>query len=124
MGSNPVNLALRFLLELAALTIFALWGWNQGENWLKYVYAISLPVACASFWGIFAVPKDPGRSGKTVVAIPGLLRLVFEVSFFSFATWALYDLQYDIYSRVFGALALGHYVFSYDRILWLIKNKE
>jgi hypothetical protein len=30
MGSNPINLGVRFLKELGGLTALGAWGWQQG----------------------------------------------------------------------------------------------
>ena len=47
MGSHPINLAIRFLLELAALAALSLWGWRQSESWIRIVLAMGLPVIAA-----------------------------------------------------------------------------
>ena len=122
MGSHPINLAIRFLLELIALLAIGFWGWNQSEGWLQYILAFGLPIILASIWGTFAVPNDPSRSGKAPVPIPGILRLAIELIFFSIATWTLYELGYSNLALLFGAIALIHYFISYDRIIWLIKQ--
>ena len=35
MGSHPINLAARFLLELGALLGFARWGWTLGDGFVR-----------------------------------------------------------------------------------------
>ena len=92
MGSNPINLAFRFILELAALIIFGLWGWNLGTGILRYVLTLGIPILAAAAWGTFAVLDDPSRSGKAPVPVPGIIRLLLELAFFALATWALFDL--------------------------------
>ena len=124
MGSNPINLAIRFLLEMAALIAMGLWGWSQGDPWLRYILAFGIPIAAASVWGMFAVPGDPSRSGSAPVAVPGFFRLIIEISFFTFAVWAVYKLGY---SRLWWMLALIisiHYIISYDRVFWLLRQKN
>lgn len=79
MGSHPLNLLVRFLLELAALGAFGYWGWQQAEGALAYLLAIGLPVLTAVLWVTFAVPEDPSRSGHAPVPVPGLLRLLLEL---------------------------------------------
>ena len=122
MGSNPINLALRFLLEIAALLAMGIWGWRQSENWTSYLLAFGMPLIAAFIWGVFAVPDDPSRSGSAPIAVPGILRLVIELCIFSFAAWALYDLGYITICWIMGGIVIIHYVISYDRILWLIKR--
>lgn len=123
MGSNPANLAFRFLLELAALGAIGFWGWQQADNiLLKIVLAVGLPVIAAVLWATFAVPNDPSRSGKAPVPVPGWLRLIVELAFFAFAAWALFDLGFVTLSLILAVLVLIHYALSYDRLLWLLKN--
>ncbi len=123
MGSNPINLTLRFLLELTALFSFGYWGWNSTSGWTRYLLAIVFPVVAAAIWGIFAVPDDPSRSGKAPIPVPGFLRLLLELIFFGSACWALYNTGLPNLSGIVGGLVILHYAVSYDRIVWLIKTK-
>ena len=120
MGSHPVNLAIRFLLELTALAAMGIWGWNLSEVWIRFVLMMAIPLLAAAVWGTFAVPKDPSRSGSAPIPIPGLLRLVIEFAFFAFATWIFYDLGYTRLSWIFGSTVIVHYIVSYDRIRCLV----
>ena len=122
MGSHPVNLAIRFLLEIVSLFAIGAWGWSQDDGWMRFLLAIGIPTVAAVIWGTFAVPNDPSRSGKAPVAIPGVLRLILELGFFAFATWVIFDLGYSGISGVFGMIIVVHYLVSYDRILWLLKQ--
>jgi hypothetical protein len=119
LGTHPVNLALRFMLELAALTALGAWGWQQGNDLLRIPLAIGIPLLVAVVWATFRVDHDPG---KAPVAIPGILRLAFELAFFSFATWALFDIHQIPLAWLLGATATLHYAISYDRILWIVKQ--
>lgn len=120
MGTHPINLTVRFFLEVAALVSLGMWGWNQSDSGLRILLAIGLPLIFAAIWGTFAVPDDPSRSGKAVIAIPGLIRLIIEIGFFGCAIWSLYDLGFHKTSVAFGVLVILHYLVSYDRIKWLI----
>jgi len=120
MGSHSINLAIRFILELSALAAVEMWGWRQGEGWMRYLFALGIPIAVAVIWGVFAVPNDPSRSGTAVVAVPGLLRLGIELVVFALAVWALGNMGYAKLGWVFGILVFFHYVVSYDRVQWLI----
>ncbi len=122
MGSHPVNLAIRFLLEVSALLVMGVWGWRSNEDWPRFVLAIGIPIVIAAVWGTFAVPGDPSRSGSAPVAVPGILRIVIELSVFVLAVLALSDLGYIRSNWIFGIIILIHYMLSYDRILWLIKH--
>jgi len=122
MSSHPVNLAVRFILELAAWGAMGYWGWRQGEGPFRFVLAIGLPVIAAVIWGTFAVPNDPSRSGRAPVPVPGLVRLAIELATFGFATWALYDSGNTTLSLIFAAIVIVHYVVSYDRVAWLVRQ--
>lgn len=120
MGSHPINLAVRFLLELTALGSFAYWGWTHINGWPRVIVAILLPVLVAATWAVFAVPDDPSRSGSTVVATPGFIRLLFELAFFGASVWVL--LASRMLGVGFGVIVVIHYVISYDRIIWLLAH--
>lgn len=122
MSKHRVNLALRFILEITALIVFAIWGWNKGSGWWSVLPAIGLPVFFATIWGVFAVKGDPSRSGKTVVPTKGSFRLLLEILFFGLAALALFDLGFHLTGVTISILVLLHYVFSYDRIVWLLKQ--
>lgn len=119
MGSNPVNLAFRFLLELAGLFAMGYWGWQQGDGWRGWLLMLGVPLIAAVLWGTFRVDNDPG---KAPVRVPGAVRLALELAYFGFATWALIDAGAVIAGWILGGAVLVHYLFSYDRILWLLKQ--
>ncbi|WP_033957065.1 YrdB family protein [Psychroserpens jangbogonensis] len=122
MGSHPINLLVRFILEICALISVGVWGWNQTEGWLKFVLAFGIPIILAAIWGIFAVPDDPSRSGKTVIPTRGIVRLIIEFGIFSIAIYSLYNLGLVKLSFAFGVVIIIHYILSYDRIAWLISK--
>jgi hypothetical protein len=122
MGSNPINLTVRFFLELTALIAMGFWGWSQGQGPLRFVLAFGIPVIAAVLWGVFAVPDDPSRSGNAPFSTPGILRLALELAFFSFAAWTLYSVGATTAGWVFVIVTLLHYILSYDRLYWLIKQ--
>jgi hypothetical protein len=121
MAKNPLNLLIRFLLEMLALVLLGYWGWSQAGGWLRYLLAIGIPLGAAVLWGTFNVPDDPSRSGRAPVRVPGWLRLFLELAFFAFAAWGLYDAGSELFALIFAAIVLVHYAISYDRILWLLK---
>lgn len=122
-SKHPLNLAFRFILELAAIISFGIWGYNRGDGGLKIVLAICLPLGFALLWGVFAVRGDPSRSGKTVVQTPGVIRLVMELALFGTAAWMLLDLDYSRIALVFGITVALHYLLTFDRMAWLLKQK-
>jgi len=122
MGSHPINLAFRFLLEVVALLAIGYWGWSTSEGMLRFVLALGLPLTAAVLWGTFRVPNDASSSGKAPVPVPGILRLLLELALFAFAVWALYDAGAVRLSWVLGFAVVVHYALSYDRISWLIRQ--
>ncbi|OGO39628.1 MAG: hypothetical protein A2W35_09190 [Chloroflexi bacterium RBG_16_57_11] len=121
MASNPINLAFRFILELAALVAMGYWGWNTGEGWTRWFLMLGVPLIAAALWGVFRVDNDPGRAP---VRVPGILRLVLELAYFAFAVWALNDAGATTASWILGIAVLVHYLISYDRVLWLVRGKK
>lgn len=122
MGSHPLNLAVRFILELAALVSMGLWGWRAGSGSLRFVLAALIPLAAAVLWGVFAVPDDPSRSGAAPIAVPGLVRLVLEAAVFAVGIWTLRDSGFMRTSLALGMVVLVHYALSFDRIAWLLRQ--
>ncbi len=123
MGSHPINLMIRFLLELIALGSVGLWGWKNYEGALQYVLGLGLPILMAVLWGTFTVPEDPSRSGKAPVPVSGLVRLLIEILIFALAVWALFDIDLKEFSYALGDIVIIHYLVSYDRVLWLLSQK-
>jgi len=120
MGSHPLNLALRFLLELVAWGGVGLWGWGITTGPRRYLLAIGLPLLLMALWGVFAVPGDPSRSGSAPIPVPGALRLLLELAIFAVGVWALWASGYPQWSMGFAVVVLLHYLISYDRIAWLL----
>jgi len=121
MTYHPMNLALRFILELCALAAMARYGWLLTVNLpLRLLAAAGLPLLAAVLWGVFAVPDDRSRSGGAPVPVPGAIRLILELGFFGIATWALYATRAEVLSIALGGLVLLHYCISYERIKWLL----
>ncbi|NOH00962.1 MAG: YrdB family protein [Chloroflexi bacterium] len=122
MSQNPLNLTLRFVLELAGLYAFGAWGWIQHAGSMRYLLVIVLPLIAGTLWGLFRVPGDASASGNAVVAVPGWMRLLMEIIFFSFATFCLLDAGMTGMGWGFGIASLFHYILSYDRVVWLLKS--
>ena len=122
MGSHPLNLAIRFLLEVCALFVLGWWGWRLRDDGWRIVTALAVPLVAAALWGTFAVPGDPSRSGSAPVVVPGAFRLMLEFGFFASATWTLFNLGFRRAAAFFAAAIVVHYLLSYDRIRWLISR--
>ena len=122
MGSHPVNLMVRFVLELCALATAGYWGWAAHRGQWRLLLAAGLPLLLVLLWGVFAVPDDPSRAGRAPVPVPGIVRLFFEWAVFAFAAWALYDAGLPVLGLILTVAVVAHYILSYDRITWLIRQ--
>ena len=119
MGRHPVNLALRFFLEIAAFVAIGYWAWTTHAGALRVVLVIVLPLLAAFVWGAFRVPN---YGGAPLVRVPGIVRLLIELGIFGFAIWGLFDAGAITTVQIFGGITLLHYITSYDLVLWLIKQ--
>jgi uncharacterized protein DUF2568 len=110
---RAVNDALRFLLELGALTALAVWGWSAtGSPW-SFALAVGAPAVAASVWGRWLAPRSQHRVGDP-------RRLAVELAVFGAATAALVASGHDSWAAVFGALAALHLALTfvlYQRVL-------
>ncbi len=121
MAKHPVNLLIRFLMEIAAMLIVGVWGWHETTIvWQQYLLAIGLPVIAATIWGVFRIPNDPNPAP---VEVPGIVRLGYELFLFGFSTWALFDMSYIILGYIMGIVTLLSYATGYDRTLKMLKNR-
>ncbi|HWV69420.1 YrdB family protein [Chitinophaga sp.] len=120
MNTHPVNLMVRFLLEILMLVILGYRGWHLGEGWLSYVLALAFPLCAAVLWGVFRIPNDPKPAP---VAIPGVARLLLEFLLFGAAVWSLASLRYLHGSIALAVVVIIHYAVSWDRTLVMLQNK-
>ena len=105
MSHNLPNLLLRFLLEITALISLGMWGRSLSDGDV----------------GIFLMILVPSRSGKAPVPVPGWVRLTLELVFFAGSAWALSGSNV-LAGFGFGILVILHYLFSLDRIKWLLRQ--
>jgi hypothetical protein len=122
MALHPLNLAVRFVLEIAALVAIGYWGFDQHDGAWQFVLGIGLPVVAAVAWGTFAVPGDRSRSGNARVPVPGWVRLILELSVFGLAAWTLYDAGSPLLGLILTGVTLVHYLLSCNRIAWLLQQ--
>jgi len=73
---SPLNLALRFTLELCALAALAFWGAHvDASRPATIALAILAPLIAAFAWGLFVSPKAR-------IQAPGMIRLSIELAVF------------------------------------------
>jgi hypothetical protein len=80
---RPVNLTLRFILEVAALVAVGYWGWKTGEGAMRWVLMIGVVASVVVVWILF-VSRDPAIQ----TARP--FRLIIEFAVWFAAGAALY----------------------------------
>jgi hypothetical protein len=114
MSQAPLNLALRFFLELAVWGAMGYWGWTQHRGMWRWLLAVGVPLVAMALWGVFRVPGD---GGPPVVAVPGWSRLLLEFAQFVVAVWLLVDADRRGWAIALAALLILHNALSYDRIL-------
>ncbi|MGW0820219.1 YrdB family protein [Streptomyces sp. NPDC002845] len=122
LGSHPLVLGVRFVLELVALVCFGVWAWRESPAALRYIAVVVVPLTVAVLWGVFATPGDESRSGGTVVATPGPLRLLLELAVFFGGAAVLYAAGARTPAAVFAGVLVGYHVLSWDRMLWLLRH--
>ncbi len=120
MNTNPVNLAVRFFLEIVMLIIFGYWGWHLAGNWERYVGAPGLPLLAATLWGVFRIQNDPKPA---LVEVSGIVRLLLEFVLFGASVYFLYNLGHVQSSRIMAIIVIAHYLVSYDRTWAMLRNK-
>lgn len=121
LANHPLNLAFRFLLELAALASVGWWGWNAAPRVWGAVLATFLVGATATAWAVFRVPND---GGKPVVAVSGRVRLALEAAVFGGAVSALaLSGKPNLAAWLAGAVVL-HNLLSWYRLRRLLANSS
>ena len=95
---KPVFLAVRFVLELAALASLAYWGFSEFDGVLSVVLGVGTPLAAAVLWGLYVSPK--ARYAST------LRQALGEAVVFGAAVIALADADQPVLALVFALLAV------------------
>jgi hypothetical protein len=120
MSEHPLNLAVRFFLELCALFALGYWGWSQHAGMWRLLLGVGAPLLAASLWGIF---RNPGDHGKGHVPVAGPVRLALEAVFFTAAVWALAAAGKPFWAWALAGAVVLHYLVSYDRLLRLARGR-
>ena len=119
MSDHPINLALRFLLELATWAAMGYWGFSQHQGLLGWALGLGLPLLAMAVWGTFRVHGDPGTAP---VNVPGWLRLLIEFIEFGGAAALLINAGARTLGYLLAAIIIVHYAISYDRVGWLLRQ--
>ena len=119
---NPINLGLRFLLEIASLVGIGWAAWSATASFWRWPLVIAAPLAAIVLWTVFAVPEDPSRSGNAPVPVSGLIRLGVEFIFLGGGVAGFVLAGRPIIALALAVLLVIHYVWSYERIVWLLQR--
>lgn len=123
MANNPLNLAARFLLEVAALVALGYWGFSQFGGVLQWLIGLGLPLLAMIAWGTLRVPGDSSNNGQAPVEVPGLVRLALEALMFGLAVGLLFAADQAGWAIGLAAALVIHYALSYDRVAWLLTQR-
>ena len=95
---EAANLGIRFALEMGALLVLGIAGFEATESPLRWLLAIGAPGLAATIWGVFVSPRATMR-------LPDPQRVAVEVVFFAAAVVALISLDSVPSAMLYAALA-------------------
>ncbi len=120
MSQNPVNLAVRFALEVAAVIGLFRLGLGLTDGFAALLVAVLVSSAALAAWGTFNVPGDRSRSGSVPVRVSGAVRLLIEIVVLGGGAigWFLSGPVWFAWS--YTIVLIMHYGLSFDRVGWLL----
>jgi hypothetical protein len=115
------NLALRFGLELAAITGLAMAAWKLSSGNFRWVAVIAVPIVAVAIWGIFNVLDDPSRSGEAPVEVSGWIRLAIELAILGGGAAGFAIAERPAVAISVAVLIVIQYATSWSRVEWLLQ---
>jgi len=80
---RALNLAIAFLIEVAALVAFASWGFQlSAAGWVRVLVGIGVPLVTAVVWGLLLAPRATFK-------LPMVAKLLLKAVVFGAATAAI-----------------------------------
>lgn len=120
MSQNPVNLAVRFLLEIAGVVgLFRLGLW-AAEGPVAALLALLFSIGAATAWGLFNVPGDRSRSERAPVQVSGGVRLLVELLLLGGGALGWFLAGPRWFAWTYTVVLVVHYLLSWDRVGWLL----
>ena len=94
-----LNHLLAFVIELAALGAYGVWGWSRFDGGpLSFPSALVVAVAVALIWAVFAAPNSSNR-------LSNIFLLPLKVAMFAGAALALANADHTSFAIAFGVAA-------------------
>lgn len=120
MNLRPVDLALRAILELAAVVGLLLGGLSSVGGIVGLVLGFGAAIGAGAAWATFRVPDDPGPSPWPV---SGSARLALELVLLGLGAVGWVLAGWLIVGVLVGALIVGHYLMTAERVRWLLDQR-
>ncbi len=120
MSQNPLNLAVRFLLEIAAVVGLFRLGLSVADGPSAVLLALASSLGAASAWGLFNVPGDRSRSGRSPVQVSGAVRLSLELLILGGGGAGWFLSGPNPFAWTYLVVLAVHYLVSWDRVGWLL----
>lgn len=119
---GPAQAGFRFVIEILAITSWAIVGWNLTDRPVRAALAVVLPLVAAVVWGTFRAPGDHGAGGAPV-AVPGVVRLIIELDVLLGAAIAVAVVWRWTFGVALGVAVVAHYATTLPRVRWLLRQR-
>jgi hypothetical protein len=112
---KAINLAVRFLLEIAALGALGYWGWHiDAPAPIPVIATVAAPLIAAGGWGAWVAPKSPLR-------LEDPFRFLAELVVFGSATLALVVTEQRSLGLLYGGLVAVNLALM---VVWLQRSEH
>ena len=119
MHLRPIDLAIRAILEIGAVLGLLVGGPSTVSGPVGLLLGLAVPLGAAFLWGTFRVPDDPGPAP---VPVPGSARLALELVLLALGALGWILAGWLVVGVLLGALIVGHYLMTADRVRWLLEQ--
>lgn len=116
---RPIDLALRAILEIAAVLGLLLGGLGSVSGAMGLVLALAVAAGAGALWATFRVPDDPGPSPWP---IPGSARLALELVLLGLGALGWLLAGWLVVGLMTGVLIVLHYLMTAPRVRWLLEQ--
>lgn len=113
-----------FLLEVVGLIGIGRLGWHLGTNlpWSLSLSALFVALSSA-VWTLFRTRGFVPSGGDPVIAVPGAVRVVIEMTFYTLGAFGLWVSGWEIAAIVFLAGVVIVSIAMRDRLSGLLANR-